>query len=413
MAFGSRKMLLLLGTALLVASSLAEESPPEKSDETKEVNYDEQFREAYSVLPPLKPIPNNIPDMKNLPPPKLPDMTNGGVMVYFHLYKTGGSSITELMLETKADLEEDLTEYEEESIYFYNQREELTGDDILESVEIAKNKKMAVFYNFHVEFPSTMYPTLVEAAPIFNAWREYSESQGIPFFLATVVREPLGHSLSFFNFFHVAVDQELSEWSPFIGDLQPTEENFLKTYVPNRMCHLMYDDAHGILEAPDFALREGLLEDIHEFMDEEEYNRRNEPSHCDVDVVRNILFGGTFDYVGVTDRISKHILPMFMKIVFGDENLADESEQRKDVNKIFEIDQHALPPLKKNALSEATKEKVLKESAKDQQIYEEARDRFAHWPKFFSWPEDADVKDEESGKNEKDDTSSEASGQEL
>ena len=108
-----------------------------------------------------------------------------------------------------------------------------------------------------------------------------------------------------------------------------------------------------------------------------------------------------------------------MKIVFGDENLADGSERRKDVSIIFEVDEHELPPLKKHALSEATKEKVLKESAKDQQIYEEARDRFAHWPKFnpkpdpnphFSWPEDADVKDE---KKEKDDTSSEAPGQEL
>lgn len=303
-------------------------------------------------------------------------------MVFFHFYKTGGSTITEGMMMTKADLEEDFTEFEDEIIYFVNNREDMTGEDILDSVHRAKEDEMAVFYNFHVEFPETMYPTLVESAPLINAWREYAESQGVPFFAATVLREPLGHSLSFFNFFHVAIDNDISEWNPFKGDLQPTEENFLKTYVPNRLCHLIYNDAHGILEAPDFALVDGLLEHLPEFMDEDELNRRNEPSHCDLEAVRKILFGGTFDYIGVTERLSTHIVPMFMKMVFGDEKLADEVGTKKDATLIFEADGHELPPLKKHALSESTKEKVLKESAKDQQLYEEARDRFAHWPQF-------------------------------
>jgi len=398
MVYAPKNLLLLLGMALLAVSSLAEESAPTcdspnceektdtETDEMKEIEdyFEEAFPEGhpFNDLPEIKPVPENIPDMDNLPPPKMPDMTNGGVMVFFHFYKTGGSTVTEGMMLTKADLEEDFTEFEDEIIHFVNNREDMSGEDILESVYMAKKENMAVFYNFHVEFPETMYPTLVESAPLINAWREHAESQGVPFFAATVVREPLGHALSFFNFFHVAIDNDISFWNPFTGDLQPTEENFLKTYVPNRLCHLMYDDAHGILEAPDFALVDGLLEQLHEFMDEEELNRRNEPSNCDLEVVRKILFGGTFDYVGVTERLSTHIVPMFMKMVFGDEKLADDVVTKKSATLIFEADGHALPPLKKHALSEATKEKVLKESAKDQQIYEEARDRFAHWPQF-------------------------------
>lgn len=270
-------------------------------------------------------------------------------------------------------------EDEELKMMFVNNREDMTGEDILESVWTAKREKIPVFYNFHVEFPSTTYPTLVEAAPIINGWREYAESQGVPFFVATVLREPLGHALSFFNFFHVVVEEQ--PWSPFTSYLEPTEENFLKTYVPNRLCHIMHDDPHGILEAPEFALAEGVLEQIHLFMDEDELNRRNEPSNCDVDVVRQVLFGGTFDYVGVTERLSTHIIPMFMKILFGDHTLAEGSEKKKDVNSMFDPDE--LPPLKKNKLSEATKEKVAKESAKDQQLYEESLDRFAHWPQYL------------------------------
>jgi len=237
-----------------------------------------------------------------------------------------------------------------------------------------------MFYNFHVEFPETMYPTLVEAALVLDQWRKYAESQGVPFFAATVLREPLSHALSFFNFFHVA--SEDSDWNPFTYYLEPTEENFLKTYVPNRMCHLLYNDAHGILEAPDFALRPDLVEDLHHFMDEDELNRRNEPSFCDVDVVRKILFDDTtFDFVGVTERLTTHILPMFMQIVFGDHTLSEGADRKKDSTLIFDEPDEA-PPLRKNKLSEATKEKVAKESAKDYQLYDEAVAKFAHWPQY-------------------------------
>lgn len=370
--FASKKILLFLATALLasmmqVRSSLAEEVSSDASGSvdasgtTADVVVDERSYEEQH-------------------PPNLPDMKNGGIFVYFHMYKTGGSSITELVTETIVDLGEDLEDDEQQHVVFVNNREDMTSEDIRDSIQMVRNGNRAVFYNFHVEFPSTMYPTMVEAAPVLAAWREYAESQGVPFFLMTVIRDPLAHALSFFNFFHVAVDEE--DWSPFTGDLEPTEENFLKTYVPNRLCHLMYDDAHGILEAPDFALREGLLEDLHNFMDEDEMNRRQEPSFCNIDVVRKILFqSGIFDYVGVTERLSTHILPMIMQIVFGDHELAGDADQKKNVEEIFEEDE--VPPLRKNALSEETKEKVRVESSKDIQLYEEACDRFAHWPKLL------------------------------
>jgi len=368
MAFASKRFLLLLATALL-ASLMQVQCSVAEEDSTTTTTVDASGTTVDTEASYEEQHPLNLPNMEN-----------GGIFVYFHLYKTGGSSITELVVETIGDLSEELKDDELSHVVFTNNREDMTMEDIKESIQMVRNGNRAVFYNFHVEFPSTMYPTLVEAAPILRAWRDYCDSQGVPFFLMTVLREPLGHALSFFNFFHVAVDEE--DWSPFTGDLEPTEENFLKTYVPNRLCHLMYDDAHGILEAPDFALRDGLLENLPHFMDEEELNRREEPSFCNVDVVRKILFeSGTFDYVGVTDRLSTHVLPMMTQIVFGDHELALEAEQKKDVEYIFEEDE--IPPLRKNALSEATKEKVRIESAKDTQLYEEAVARFAHWPKYL------------------------------
>ena len=84
----------------------------------------------------------------------------------------------------------------------------------------------------------------------------------------------------------------------------------------------MYDGPHGILEAPDFALKDGVVEKLHKLMDPEEFDRRSEPSHCDIEKVRNILFQSTiFDYFGVTEN-SNAYSTMFTKMVFGDASLA-------------------------------------------------------------------------------------------
>lgn len=317
-----------------------------------------------------------------VPLPELPDMTNGGILVFFHVYKTGGSSVTELIMDLRAWFEEEQEDESQnrERVMFFNNREEMTHEDIEFSIDMVHEHKLPLFYNFHVEFPSTMYPTLVEAQPLLDEWRSEANEAGVPFFAMTILREPLGHALSFFNFFHVATDEE--PWSPFTGDLEPTEDNFLRTYVPNRLCHLLYDDAHGILEAPDFALREGLLEDLHHFMDEEELNRRNEPSNCNLEKVQQMVFEDkTFDYVGVTEKLSTHILPMVCDIMFGDPQLAVDAEPKK---KADEVNDEDVIPLKKHVLSESTIQKVAEESAKDQLLYEMARDKFAHWPAYFT-----------------------------
>mmetsp|Transcript_37259 Transcript_37259/g.41527 ORF Transcript_37259/g.41527 Transcript_37259/m.41527 type:complete len:513 (-) Transcript_37259:471-2009(-) len=377
----------------------------------------------------------------------LPNFWEGGIVVFFHLYKTGGSSVTELIVDLKGeekydfkqagcgtvkqekrkqaikdarreagltdDTDTDTTtnnnnETECHSrVVFINQRTSMTMEDATKSVWLAKHKHKVVIYNFHVEFPRTMYPTLIEAQPILDEWRDYAEIQDVPFFVSTILREPLGHALSFFNFFHVAVDPEESAWSPFVGEMEPTEENFLKTYVPNRLCHIMYDDAHAILQAPSAALRPGLVDELHHFMDDDELHRRVDfdtkpPRICDIDKVREVL-NNSFDYIGVTENITPTILPIITYLAWGDASWAEDAEQKKNVDNFLgppdelteeEIAEEAeyegpeeepeeiVLPLKKHHLSDATKAHVLQESSLDQQLYEEYRDKYAHWPTY-------------------------------
>ena len=175
-------------------------------------------------------------------------------------------------------------------------------------------------------------------------------------------------------------------------------------------------DAHGILKAPDEAMREGLK---HKFIShkKEMMNQRhtsNDPSFCDADLVREILFEGTtFDYVGVTERMSTTILPLIAKMIFGNHKLAMDAEQEKKIEDLFEVWNEKqeektatvdnlserMVPLRKDDLSESTKEMIARESAKDQQLYEEARDRFAHWPRYLSH-EDIAADDDECDEDE-------------
>jgi len=311
--------------------------------------------------------------------PKLPDFQNGGIFVYFHLYKTGGSSVNDLF---HYYINEDfqVTNPDDHIVMVLN-REDMTKEDVDYSILQVEKNRSIVFYDFHVEYPATEYPTLMEAAPILDQWRSEAKAKDIPFFVVTTIREPLGHALSFFNFFHVVSGDE--DWNPFKPLMEPTEENFLKTYVPNRLCHMMYDDAHGILEAPDEALADDVPDNLHFFMNDDELNRRNEESYCDADKVRQVLFGGTFDYVGVTEQMSTHVLPIATHLVFGNASLALEADRMKHIDYIFEVEEIKKPPLKKSSLSESTKAKVLEESKIDQALYEEALEKFGRWPSLL------------------------------
>mmetsp|Transcript_12441 Transcript_12441/g.13643 ORF Transcript_12441/g.13643 Transcript_12441/m.13643 type:complete len:291 (+) Transcript_12441:67-939(+) len=181
----------------------------------------------------------------------VPNFTNGGIFVFLHLSKTGGTSFWALMNKLQ----------DKKQIDFHWKRQRMTQQDITDSIASATSQKKnkAVVYLFHAEYPNPTYPTLRDAAPLIDEWRTQATDWEVPFFAATTVRAPLGHALSVFNFYHVTNAEE--EWNPFVGNLAPTEENFLATFVPNRLCHLMTDDPHGIVQAPAVALREDVLEE--------------------------------------------------------------------------------------------------------------------------------------------------------
>ena len=90
-----------------------------------------------------------------------------------------------------------------------------------------------------------------------------------------------------------------------------------------------------------------------------------------------------------------------------------DAEQEKKIEDLFEVWNEKqeektatvdnlserMVPLRKDDLSESTKEMIARESAKDQQLYEEARDRFAHWPRYLSH-EDIAADDDECDEDE-------------
>mmetsp|Transcript_33006 Transcript_33006/g.37847 ORF Transcript_33006/g.37847 Transcript_33006/m.37847 type:complete len:467 (+) Transcript_33006:84-1484(+) len=343
----------------------------------------------------------------------VPNFTKGGIFVFLHLSKTGGTSFWALMNKLQ----------DKKQIDFHWKRQRMTQQDITDSIASAtsQNNKKAVVYLFHAEYPNPTYPTILDAAPLIDEWRTQATDWEVPFFAATTVRAPLGHALSVFNFYHVTNAEE--DWNPFVGNLAPTEENFLKTFVPNRLCHLMTDDPHGIVQAPAVALREDVLEERNRLVleqheqkhdqglkkgqqqqqqqpqqrlrkipnnkDEEEETVEvlSEQSVCDITTIHNILFvTGTFDYVGVTEQCSTHSFPLFMDIIVGNPAVAGiQTKVAKNTEFVFSTHkENSRPPLKQEDLSETTRQQVALESALDQQLYQTALERLvqSQWPSY-------------------------------
>jgi hypothetical protein len=290
-------------------------------------------------------------------------------MLYYHIYKTGGSTTSGVMSDI---VKTDLVQGGESKFFFRRLRKGISWNGhAVPAIHMASTKNVTVMYEMHVEFPAPNYPTLVELVPFIDRWRSVAQKRDVPFFAFTTIREPVGHALSFFNFFHVAGKDQ--RWNPFKGYLQPTETNFLHTFQGNRQCLLLDKDAEGIFLSPKIGTR---------YPEEVSYMRRrrrqfedndDEKSfykNCRIDLVWDALFG-TLDWVGITEDLQQSTLPLLTTILLNDTEIGRNWTSRKvfiDYNKT----KHRTP-LNISDLSESTLSRVNQETQLDQQLYEEIK----------------------------------------
>jgi hypothetical protein len=205
--------------------------------------------------------------------------------------------------------------------------------------------------------------------------RAAAQAEGVPFFAFTVLREPVAHALSFFNFFHVAV-KPTANWNPFRAHMEPTESNFLATFQGNRQCHMLDRDAEALFKSPLVALKDPhdpIILRQRAIINDGDSDESHYFQKCRVNAVRRALFE-SLDWVGTTDQLSKSTLPLITSILLSDPEVGSIHES----SKVFTEDPryNEYTGLHRDDLSTAALERVFFETQWDRQLYKEAQAMF-------------------------------------
>lgn len=324
---------------------------------------------------------------RELMKPSLPDFTNGGIIVFYHIYKTGGSTVGKMLHEisredkarfpnTKSDNSFESfknAQWNPSRLFFTMIRKSISWeDDCLETLDLAENHKKLVLLELHIEYPAPDFPSLVELTPMLDKWRAEADRRGVGFFAFTQIREPVAHALSFFNFFHVGnapknrpprtrVDHDY--WNPF-RPLGSTEDNFLHSYFEtDRQCRMLNSDPQATTGAPyDVVWTQKALS-------EEQVETSLKP--CRVDKVRDTFFN-SLDWVGTTENLQNETLPLLTKLIMDDPNRGRNNKPFK----VFDNNPAGAVGMKKDDLSKKTMYTILQRTQLDRELYKEVTRNF-------------------------------------
>jgi len=334
----------------------------------------------------------------------LPNFSNGGIVIFYHTYKTGGSTVGKLFHQLYQRDQSKRRQHfnkKETAKKIYNNKEKIKKNsaassdthtsssttsspelyftmirknidwkkDCLVTLNMAKDEKKLILLELHVEHPAPSFPSLVELSPMLNRWRKEADNSGIGFFAFTLVREPIAHALSFFNFFHVGHNAnrrppslgDHDYWNPF-QPLNSSESNFLRSYfVDNRQCRMFDSDPEATHSAPDDLVWIKKEEQQQtETEADESYQHIINP--CRTDAVHNALFK-SLDWVGTTENLQNETLPLLTKLVANDPSVGRNNAPYK----VF--DNAGKPGMKKGDLSEETLSRILEKTRLDRRLY--------------------------------------------
>jgi hypothetical protein len=260
----------------------------------------------------------------------LPNFENGGVVIFNHIAKTGGTTIRENFSKLP-NVEwqfvgglDDLLEYSKE----VDRR--LTN-------KIKDNKTL--FLELHGPVPGMF--TLHD---FLNRWQKIAEKEGTSFFAFTMVRDPVAYSVSFFNF--ILAEPCLFNGCPY-KTWPVTEENFIESAQPNYQCHYMARDVTWF----DFTEKQSIPPLATEY---------------ECDAVYNVM-KLDMDWIGTTEKMSTETMPLLTHM------LVNEKQKGPSLETFNEVEKKKPVVIKTEALQDATVEYIRAISQYDQAIYDKVK----------------------------------------
>lgn len=295
----------------------------------------------------------------------LPDFENGhagGVIIFYHVAKTGGTTLRELF---KTLVRESPKTFS--TTRFYNppshgRRRPINNTCIPPGIRVNATEKMdekimdtirnqRQSKTFLVEIHGTsigmnILPTYIQK------WRQMSKKYNTPFYAFTLVREPVSFSLSYFKFYYCKREERLRwmETDFHMYNDATSEEKFVASTRPNRQCFLLKH----------LPAIEGLH---HSFYEPCAVTKRD----CD-DIYEKMK--DNLDWVGTTESLSKETLPLLMYLIRRTTEVPQKFESHKAK------DSHDISLFSGKPPSNNTIESILNLTQFDQEIYTKVKNDF-------------------------------------
>jgi hypothetical protein len=264
---------------------------------------------------------------------KLPTFDEGGVVLFFHVAKTGGTSIRTIFGD-RSRIPTVYLETVSNASTFLNRA--ILVDRILTrntTFDIGKN---VLFLETH----GYQAPALPFMHTHIQRWRQMSAEHGTSFFAFTIIRDPVSYAVSYFNFFNAApCALGFCPWPLF----QPTEGNLVETTEANNQCLLMARDHWGI------------------FMQK----NRTAPTPQECDNVYDMLLQD-MDWVGTTEMLSRETIPLLTLMLSHNMTLAKTALQKNNVMAATKTESSYV---KRSSLHSSTVDYIRSMSYLDQELY--------------------------------------------
>ena len=230
----------------------------------------------------------------------------GGIVLFYHVAKAGGTTIRNVL----------------KSFGNVNLKARVNIVQALPDIKMwakgySRGKVLAI------EIHDGVNPNMEEIAAMLDPIREEAESNGVPFFSFTTLREPLSYAISFYNYENMGASSRYDK-----GNY--TEESFRQLTLPSPQCMFF---ARGELATTNLYPELG-------------YNLTEEECTSTYEVMTRHI-----DWVGHMETMSSDILPLLTYMLSGDPSQSSVPSKPANVNKRKnQIDQ--------SALTQATKDYV-------------------------------------------------------